>query len=522
MVFYVINEYEDGEYYPTTFDMIRVVSDNPVRAGIQHNEPYGRNSHCNFGVQERGIIDLCQCGNISDQLPGWAHPDCPKMLPQYDSGALADILQRVLLVTCDECGNLVPAYTIRCVDDNALCQECFDDSFFVCRRCGETVLLDDESSDYDNVCIDCADDVVSTCDNCGEIIYEEDDYWYDDDHYLCEECYPYHTFPCDWCGERYHNDYMQSDDNISICDGCYDDACRCEDCGSIIPLDESYSTDDAYYCRDCWNEYHRNRSDHVHDYGYAPCLRFLRTDADVETGVPFYGIELEVDQDEDDYDNYQACAEELSQFRDIWMTTDGSLSEVGIELKTMPASYDYHMKQLPWSDIVRVCKDNGYRSHAPGNCGLHIHISKEAFGHEPSERDASMAKFLFMVERFWDQMVVFSRRTNDSLRRWARQYELANVESCESIAREIYDKNHMTKHFCVNLMQSNTVEVRIFRGTLKTDTIKASIQLCDMMREMSTSLSLDTIQRLTWDTFKQYSTTGKYPELVEYFDRRGL
>lgn len=61
----------------------------------------------------------------------------------------------------------------------------------------------------------------------------------------------------------------------------------------------------------------------------------------------------------------------------------------------------------------------GYCSHKAGTCGLHVHISRKAFGESVLEQEASIARLLFFVEKNWNELLKFSRRTNRQLERWA-------------------------------------------------------------------------------------------------------
>jgi hypothetical protein len=139
-------------------------------------------------------------------------------------------------------------------------------------------------------------------------------------------------------------------------------------------------------------------------------------------------------------------------------------------------------------------------------------------------QDGNIAKFLYIMEKFWPQMVKFSRRTGNSMDRWARKYNLANTQDTSAITEEAYNKNYDERHHCINLLRTDTVEVRIFRGTLNSYTLKASIQLCELMRSIAMDSRLDDIHNMSWDDFKNMASNepDKYPELLGYFDRRHL
>ena len=64
----------------------------------------------------------------------------------------------------------------------------------------------------------------------------------------------------------------------------------------------------------------------------------------------------------------------------------------------------------------------GYRSHQAGTCGLHIHVSRAAFGETSRTQDAAIARVLYFFEKHWEELLKFSRRTPRQLEHWAARY----------------------------------------------------------------------------------------------------
>ena len=80
-------------------------------------------------------------------------------------------------------------------------------------------------------------------------------------------------------------------------------------------------------------------------------------------------------------------------------------------------------------------------------------------------------------------------------------------------------KNHNQRYKCVNLTNYNTIEFRMFRGTLKLNTLLATLQMVDRICEVALYLSDQEMQGLTWTDF----VSGcKAPELVQYLKERRL
>ena len=74
---------------------------------------------------------------------------------------------------------------------------------------------------------------------------------------------------------------------------------------------------------------------------------------------------------------------------------------------------------MPWVEVLRKARSMGYLSHAAGTCGLHVHISRLAFGCTYEQQEAAIARLLYFVEKFWAELLRFSRRTQSQMNRWA-------------------------------------------------------------------------------------------------------
>ena len=71
----------------------------------------------------------------------------------------------------------------------------------------------------------------------------------------------------------------------------------------------------------------------------------------------------------------------------------------------------------------------------------------------------------------------------------------------------------------MNVTNRATVEIRIFRGTLKRDTLIAAIQLVSNVFEYAMTHTWDELRTSTWADVATYKP---YKELVNYMIARGL
>ena len=123
---------------------------------------------------------------------------------------------------------------------------------------------------------------------------------------------------------------------------------------------------------------------------------------------------------------------------------------------------------------------------------------------------------LFFVERFWQELLKFSRRTEGQLARWAARY---GIKENPKATFDNAKKNGVGRYTCVNLTNCHTIEFRIFRGTLKYNTLIATLQLVSRICDISTWMTDKEITLLNWCDF----VSGvEEPELITYLKERRL
>ena len=347
-----------------------------------------------------------------------------------------------------------------------------------------------------------------TCEHCGCVLETEDDINNFDGYILCEDCLDEQTRICDCCGRRIWNDDDEGDYNITLCERCRDNYyCTCDDCGRLIHDDDAhYVEDEDYpYCADC---YERHERSYIHNYSYKPNPVFHGR------GTMFFGVELELDKGGEDDDK----AEEILSCTDsdhMYIKHDGSLDD-GMELVSHPMTLEYHKNSMPWQDIMETAVDLGYRSHQTNTCGLHVHVSRKAFGCDRAEQDEVISRILYIVERFWQEMLKFSRRTEYQIDRWAARY---GIKDNPKQVMDNAKKGDRGRYACINLCNYNTIEFRIFRGTLKYNTFIATLQMVEHICQTAMEMSDKEITALSWPEFIERIN---YEELIQYLKERRL
>lgn len=380
-------------------------------------------------------------------------------------------------VHCEVCGTPEPRYRCENLNGKILCQWCYDNEHTHCEQCGDEILLDDAV--------------------------------YADGEYYCNYCADKHLVVCDHCGDRIHRDNATEDEYIFVCDTCMSNHYyRCLDCRRLVEGDEAIHIGENVYCEDCAPS---NRD--IHDYGYKPTANFF---GGLDMNAAFMGVELEVDKGGDEDDCAHALTELNRPTELFYCKHDGSLDE-GIEIVTHPMTLRYHMTEMKWREVIEICKSYGFKSHDANTCGLHVHFSRNALGATTDECDVTIMKILFFYERFWDKIMKFSRRKESQTSRWAKRYGLDGTT--ESSAKRLLESAKCSgdRYRAVNLMNSATVEFRIFRGTLNLATLIATLQFCYELVQYCKVKSIVDIASSTWGSF--LSSITMHTELDAYLTR---
>ena len=137
----------------------------------------------------------------------------------------------------------------------------------------------------------------------------------------------------------------------------------------------------------------------------------------------------------------------------------------------------------------------GYRSHQTSTCGLHIHVNRNSLGETQDEQELVIGHVLLFVELHWNELLKFSRCSEYSMNRWAARYVY------EKTGREILDKakkGNNGRYTAVNLMNWATIEFRLFRGTLKYNTLIAALELVNAICDVALVHTDDAIANMSW------------------------
>jgi Putative amidoligase enzyme len=327
--------------------------------------------------------------------------------------------------------------------------------------------------------------------------------------------------------------------NDTWCESCFrDDAVHVEDQDEYWPRDDAYyhESDDLYYSYE--PSYDNDDDDNDEEpsglMSYSTnVLRHLERDVSIHSG-PFgnftLGVELEM------------CAGGRSSMRDAIedvrdqlgedyciAKSDGSLPSDGFEIVTAPRGLDEHIRRFKSWQVK-----SGYRAWNAGTCGLHVHIDSRAF------TPMTLGKFLMFINddnnadfirslagrhpktdtqaRHYcaadDQSVLTNPKTAVKGKDSAR-YRMVNV--CNM------DRDEMTRlgidhyKFDTSGRKFNTVELRIFRASLKKERLLAQIEFTHAAVMFVRSASY---RDLTHGAFKGWlaKSYALYPHLAAWYE----
>jgi hypothetical protein len=287
--------------------------------------------------------------------------------------------------------------------------------------------------DLSSVMNDLFDDYTfKECADCNRIEYEDDMSWAYDDYIICSRCrdHNYH-----W--SDYRDTYVRDDDD------------NADDRGII-------------------GEYHSS----------SECFDGIPSATDNKIRL---GIELEVEV-QDDYDREDKAEHLLNAIGSHYSKVagssityalcehDGSLDH-GFEIVSNYADLATHAEQLKFFKN----RWQGVRSHDTSTCGLHIHIDKA----DMTLYHASKL-VLFINSPDNDKMVhALARRNSDS---YGKRYDKSNDLSWLKDAKRHERKRNQLcslnndRYEALNFQNTNTIEFRLFKGTLKYMTIMACLE----------------------------------------------
>lgn len=320
----------------------------------------------------------------------------------------------------------------------------------------------------------------------------------------------YDVITCQNCDHLEFSDEMHTSwEDDEFCRGCADDgAYRWSDSyeqfvredNARWALDEdgdeiliSSQDDDFHYNEDLDRWTHVNYEHEPEIIGrYHSSKGMVRKQPSPWTALKkrYIGVELEVEVKRISGRDRQKKAEQLHELlnddqigKQVFFENDGSLND-GFEIITQPMGLDKH-KEL-WSWLNDKSATRGLLSHNTSTCGLHVHISKDGM------TKLQIAKIVSFINDPDNEGLIRA-----VARRYAEGYCRIKQKKIGSAA------NSDDRYEAVNITGRNTIEFRIFKGSLKYESVLAAIQFSNALVDFCGRAQV-SIQDLKADKFIEW------------------
>lgn len=273
---------------------------------------------------------------------------------------------------------------------------------------------------------------------------------------------------------------------------------------------------EAGICSSCLN----NTS--VRSYSYKPDTLFHRVNpkkkmplqaysSNSRHGLPImhFGVEIEVDHHvtEEEYNssiildgnNFASLVNIIgSALRNcnlFYCKTDSSLSDDGIEVVSHPFSWNFWKTygQDIYDTLFNTLLSSGYSSAESSEGGMHIHISKNAIS------SSQLLKLLWFVYESPKFIKLIAQRTSSyadidypSLVGWSLDTFKKKLSALTRIAKRKYS-SEQSRYTAMNFANDQTIEFRIFNGTLNIMTLSKNIEFLHSLISYCSQTPINTI-----------------------------
>lgn len=346
---------------------------------------------------------------------------------------------------------------------------------------------------------------------------------------------------CDNCGYEMEEGNQNYDDGDTLCDEC------------LYSRREEQSSE-------------QSESGFIFDHDYVPNYLFFNDNGrnspqQVMIGsMPkiYFGIEIEAEAMSRSYpsDGAELITDRCNGL--VYCKHDGSLNN-GFEIVTHPMSFGYvknHAKPL-WDSLSHL-RRQGFRAWTTSTCGLHIHISRNAFLSE-----AHLHKFMWFIYGSDVSRASIARRTAQeshiaSIKHFAGRDSHWSKFDRESFLGTAYDGDddngnsvYVTptlaeiakgrtkkgnpiqpyaneRYLALNRNNRHTLELRFFRPSLRPETVQASIEfvqcLFDYTEQVTANQVINENALASFQSLGRFATTDrdKYSQFIARAISRGV
>jgi len=149
---------------------------------------------------------------------------------------------------------------------------------------------------------------------------------------------------------------------------------------------------------------------------------------------------------------------------------DGSVGH-GFEIVTQPAGLDIHRDKFGLF-LKNPKLTSGMRSHEGGSCGFHVHVGRQYVTQSQ----------IYRLQSFLNDI-----RNEALIKRIARRYSTGYSRFKYEMAKfSPHNKQTGDRYEALNVTSSHTIEFRIFRGSLRYESIMAALEFVNALLDFCT------------------------------------
>ena len=428
-------------------------------------------------------------------------------------------MPETVVVRCSNCDENVgnEARLIHEYEDGTYCESCWNELFVACGHCGETTTQNsDRHTRRGYYCEACWDEYFVECNGCNDYFLIEGETRTDSngDTY-CEDCYYDRFSCCEGCGEEVCNDEVYHANDDCWCENCYQDRFEtCNECNNVFRRDNMRwnEADEIYVCEECYGTERL-----IHDYSFFPTPDFKKMPWE---NTLFMGVELEIEPENNK--DTTIIVEKLNEYLKkeriasrFYFKHDGSIK--GFELVSHPFTLQYAHKKLKFNKILKWLIESKCSSEESGRCGIHIHMNKSFF------KELEIAKLRIFFSKNKEKLRLFSERKGIG-------ENYCNYETFE-LRKFLRNRGQDGRYWAFNLnTNKNTVELRLFRGTLSGRRFMAILQFADAIAHFVKAVGVNSLvvgeksyEQNSWKLFFEWiKKQTRYEQLVGYLEKENL
>jgi len=321
----------------------------------------------------------------------------------------------------------------------------------------------------------------------------------------CTDC----VGSCEECGEEVSNNELLPVNSWSLwCDECVDHRAHyCDHCEANFTSEHDHDDEDE--------DEDTTGGIRVQPHDYNPRSWAFKT-LPGERVKEFYAIELEVAYNHQP-GAHRTMANVFAGADDVYFKHDGSIEDgscgPGVEIVTQPCSWQYLQAQRQtWSQRLVAMRAANFRSFDAGNCGLHVHVSREPF---------NAGQLIRLQSLVYDNAELFRHISQRSQYRYCAFDQRDATDPRFRVLKAGAAKHGMTYRYFDYDPHSNqdrrvalnfpsdtpTVEFRFFRGTLNEASFWKALECvhsCVTFTRESNETTADAYLRWVFDRTRQY------------------